>query len=677
MVDSVGNILNQLGGGSGIDSRALVNDLVELERAPQEQRLDSRQEKLESQISGLGMLRSAMGELESSLAVLGDADTFNAKQVAIPDTSLIAVSELEADAVPGNYRLKVEQVAQSQSLSSGSYASVDSAVGEGSLTLQFGDWTDSGFAVDSNSAGATIEIDASNNSLSGLRDAINDAGTGVQASIVGTEGNYQLLLTSPTGATKELQLTAAETAGEEGLASFNFNETTKNLTQQQEGLDAIMKVNGLEVTRSTNTITDVIDGVEFDIFNSSATEEVSINISADRSLAETAIRDFVEAYNTFQEEAQRLTGNDVDEEGAGSLRSDSLAGNLIRSVRSQIGSAVPGIDDGFNSLANLGIRTRQVDGTLQIIENDPNEPNTDFPSALRDNFDSVRDMFAPNTDSSSAQVRVTGYGTRTQPGSYEVEITQDATKGFLNADPAASTFPLDTTGKDYSFTIAVDGRAVEVALPEGKTYNSGEELAAEMQTLINLNEDLKSANLRANVSFNTATNALEFQSNAYGKDSKIEFTAVGADAAELGLTVGTGTAGVDVVGTIDGEEAFGYGNVLLPDIGSPAEGLKMIVAPGATSSTVNFSRGFAGGLTELMDTYLKNSGLIKERESNIKDNLVDVADDRSALERRTDAFRARLEAQFLAMESIVRSLNNTGSFLDGLNDRLPFTSPNG
>lgn len=676
MVDSVGNILNQLGGGSGINSRALVNDLVNLERAPQEQRLDSRQQKLESQISGLGMLRSAMGELESSLAVLGDKDTFNAKQVAIPDTSLIAVSKLEADAVPGNYRLEVEQVAQSQSLSSGTYASMDSAVGEGSLTLQFGDWdaTQTGFTVDPDAAGATIEIDASNNSLSGLRDAINDADTGVQASIVGTEGNYQLLLTSPTGATKELQITAAETAGQEGLASFNFNETAQNLTQQQEGLDAIMKVNGLQVTRSTNTITDVIDGVEFDIFNSSLTEEVSINISADRSLAETAVRDFVEAYNTFQEEAQRLTGNEVDEEGAGSLRNDSLAGNLLRSIQSQIGGAVPGIEDGFNSLANLGIRTRQSDGSLQIVEDGS---TTDFQAALRNNFDSVRDLFAPNTDSSSAQVRVTGYGTRTQPGNYAVEITQEATKGFLNADPVTAAFPLDTTGKDYSFTIKVDGKTAEVALPAGKTYASGEELATEIQTLINLDEDLKGANVKANVSFNTATNGLEFQSNAYGKNSKVEFTAVGADAAELGLAVGAGTTGVDVAGTVDGEAAFGFGNVLLPAIGSPAEGLKMIIAPGATSASVNFSRGFAGGLTELMDTYLKNSGLIKERESNIKDNLEEVEDDRSALDRRTEAFRARLEAQFRAMEEIVRSLNNTGTFLDGLNDRLPFTAPKG
>lgn len=225
MVSSVGNIVNQLGGGSGIDTKSLVDQLVELERSATDRRLDSREDKLEAQISGLGMLRSAMGEFDSALSALSP-DTFNAKQASMSDTNLMAVSTLDAEAVPGSYRVKIEQTAQSHSLTSGVFASRDSAVGEGSLTLRFGDWdgTQTAFTVDPDSTGATIEIDSSNNSLDGLRDAINDAGVGVQASIVGTEGNYQLMLTSPTGASRELEISATETVGEEGLAAFSFNE---------------------------------------------------------------------------------------------------------------------------------------------------------------------------------------------------------------------------------------------------------------------------------------------------------------------------------------------------------------------------------------------------------------------------------------------------------------------
>ncbi len=674
MVERVGsNIINQLGSGSGIDTQNIVDQLVELERLPEDRRLDRREERIEAQISGLGLLRSAVDDLESAMTPLANADTFDAKQASISDTSLMAVNSLSPEAVPGNYRIKVEQVAQSQSLASGTYASLDSAVGEGSLTIRFGDWASdlSTFTADADATGATIEIDQSNNSLSGLRDAINDADIGVQASIVGQEGSYQLLLTGPTGATRELEITATEGASP-GLANFDFNETTQNFTQQQEGLDAIVRVNGLQVTRNSNVITDVIEGVEFELFNSSATEEISINVTEDRSLAEDAIRDFVEAYNTFYTETNRLISRDEGEDGKGSLSNDPLAGNMLRTIRSMIGSAMPGIDSDFNSLATIGIRTK-IDGTLEIA--DEGEA-TDFDAAISNNFEQVRNLFVPNTESSDSRINVTAFGSRTQPGSYAVEITQEATKGFLNADPVAVAFPLDTTGKDYSFALKVDGKqSATIALPDGKTYASGAELAEDFQTLINADSTLKDGFAKVNVTFNTGTGALEFQSDSYGAASNVEFTQVGVDMADLGVAVGAGTAGQDVAGTVDGETAFGFGNVLRPAIGSPAEGLSMTIAPGATTGTVGFSRGLGGMLTGIVDSYVRNSGLISQRETNLKEDKSDIADAREALDRRSEAFRARQEAQFRAMEQIVRSLNSTGDFLEGINDRLPFTAP--
>jgi flagellar hook-associated protein 2 len=100
----------------------------------------------------------------------------------------------------------------------------------------------------------------------------------------------------------------------------------------------------------------------------------------------------------------------------------------------------------------------------------------------------------------------------------------------------------------------------------------------------------------------------------------------------------------------------------------------MTIQPGATTGTITFSRGFAGGLTNLINDYLKTSGLIKEREGNINKDIGKVEKDEVALDRRSEAYRARLMSQFQAMEAIVRSLNSTGSFLDGILDRLPFTA---
>ena len=667
------SIINSLGGGSGIDSASLIKQLVDLNKTPELNRLTSRQTLLETQISDFGLLRSSFATLQTAANALASPDTFNAKAVSIPDTSLLGITKLDAKAVAGDYRLKVEQIAQAQSLSSGSYSSVNDAVGKGTLTLRFGSWNETldGFSVNTAKSGATITIDDTNNTLSGLRDAINEADIGVQATIVSDGGAYKLLLTAPSGEANEIELTAAEDGGAPGLANFNFNTTNQALAQEQGGANALVRVNGLQLTRESNHLTDVIDGMEFDIFNSSPTETVSINISADKSIAETAIRDFVDTYNTFLSEVEKLVGFDEELGEYGSLRQDPLAKNLLQSIRSMMTGSVAGITNGFDSLSTLGIRT-ELDGTLKIVEDGT---NTDFRAAIDKNFDAVRDLFTPKTSSSNSLLDVTAFSGASQPGNYEVVITQQPEKGQFIA--GAMTFPIDTTGKDYSFNVVVDGvSAATITLPDGKVYASGAELAAEMQSLINLDSAIKNGRVGVQVAFNSSMNQLEFTSNAYGAASNVSFTSVGADMADLGISVGIGTAGKDVAGTVDGVEAFGFGNVLLPAIGSKAEGLSMLVTPGVTNATIGFSRGFAGQMDSLINDFLKNSGLIKGRETNIDKEIDNVEEDMEQLERRSEAYRLRLQSQFIAMESIVRSLNNTGSFLDGLVDRLPFTSKN-
>jgi flagellar hook-associated protein 2 len=668
------SIISALGTGSGIDTNKLADQLTEASKMAQAGRLTTKKTLLETQISDFGLLRSSLSKLETAAAALGSADTFNAKSLSIPDTKLLAMTKLDAKAAAGSYQLKVEQIAQSQSLSSGSFSSLTSPVGKGTLTLRLGEWNAglTTFGVDSTKTGATITIDDTNNSLTGLRDAINKADIGVSASIVGDGGAYKLLLTANSGAKSEIEITATEDAGALGLASFNFNETTRNLTQQQEGLDSKIRVNGLLVSRESNQIKDVVEGLEFDLFEASLTETVSITIAEDKSIAEQTIRDFVTAYNTFKTEVEKLVGFDTELKDYGSLHRDPLAKNLMQGIRNVLSSSVPGLSDGFTSLSNLGIRT-ELNGSLKIIET---EGNTGFRAAIDNNFDWVRDLFVPKTSSSVTNIDVTKFSAKSQPGNYEVVITQQPSKGKLTANDVALTFPIDTTGKDYQFKIKIDGaESALISLPDGKIYASGAELATELQSLINLDADIKAA--RATVSVSFSSNKLVFTSDAYGSSSKVEFSAIGADISDLGIALGAGTTGTNVGGTVNGEAAFGFGNVLLPALGSKAEGLSMTVQPGATSGTITFSRGFSGTMTSLVNDFLKTSGLIKERETSINKDIDKVEKDEEALDRRSDAYRARLMAQFQAMESIVRGLNSTGDFLDGILDRLPFTAKSG
>lgn len=670
---SIGSsIVSALGSGSGIDSNKLADQLTEANKMVQAQRLTSQKTLLQTQISDYGLLRSSLAKLETAAAALGSADTFNAKALSVPDTSLIGITKLDSKAVAGSYQLKVEQVAQAQSLSSASFAAMTSPVGKGTLTIRLGDWNagNTAFTVDSTKTGGTIIIDDSNNSLTGLRDAINAADIGVSASIVSDGGSYRLLMTASTGAKNEIEVVATEDPAAVGLAAFNFNETTKNLTQQQEGLDAQIRVNGLLVSRESNQVKDVIDGLEFDLFTSSTTETISLVISEDKSVAEQTIRDFVQAYNTFKAEVDVLVGFDAELDDFGSLKSDPLAKNLMQSIRNVLTNAVPGIGEGFSTLSNLGIRT-ELDGTLKIYEDD----STGFRAAIDDNFEFVRDLFVPKASSSVSNIDVTKFSARSQPGSYEVVITQQPSKGTLTTTDPVDLVGIGSGTKDYSFTFQLNGiTSNAISLPAGKQYGSGAELAADLQSLINLDANVKAANASVAVTFEGGK--LVFTSASYGASSTVNFSAVSADMlADFGMTNGVVvSSGTDVAGTVDGVAAFGSGNILLPAIGSKAEGLSMMVEPGATTGTLTFTRGFAGSMSSLVNEFLKTSGLIKERETTIDKDIKRVEQNEEALERRSEAYRARLMAQFQAMESIVRALNTTGGFLDGIVDRLPFTA---
>ena len=676
------SIISSLGSGSGIDTASLINKLVDVNKFADSNRLTTKQTLLETQISDFGLLRNAFSTLESSASALANADTFNAKSVSVPTTTLLGITKIDAKASVGDYNVNVDQIAQAQSISSGSFTSQNSPIGKGTLAIRFGSWTTTAatpgnplpvgtFTVDSSKTGGTIKIDDSNNSLTGVRDAINKSGLGLKASILSNNGTYKLLVTAPSGESSEVEITATEAPGSPGLASFNFNESAPTMLQQQEGKDAIIRVNGATVTRSTNHLTDVIDGLEFDLFNKSSSETINIGISADKATSEKAIRDFVAAYNTFLTDSGKLIGFDKEKKEYGSLRQDPMAKNLVQQVKSLLSVPMSGVAGGFSTLGSLGIRT-ELDGTLKI---DDSTETTSFRSAMDKNFEAVRDLFVPKISSGNAQINLTKYSKLSTPGTYDVVITTQPKQGALSAGAMVSTFPLDTNGKAYSFEVAIDGVKTSLITLPTKTFATGAELAADIQSRINA-DSATAGKVSVNVSFNTNTNKLEFTSSAFGASSNVDFQTVGADMGDLGIAVGAGTPGVDVVGTVGGVAGFGFGNVLLPAIGSKAEGLSLNISEGATSGKITFSRGFAGTFTNLIDNFLKSNGLIKTRETNISKDADKVKTDLVAVDKRSDAYRARLQAQFSAMESIVRSLKSTGTFLTGAFKALSGSSDN-
>ncbi|MCP3870257.1 MAG: flagellar filament capping protein FliD [Gammaproteobacteria bacterium] len=689
------NIISSVGGGSGINSASLVDGLIAAERINTDNRLDARQEKLELQLSGYGLLASAMSTLQESAATLSNPETFQGKSVAFPETTVLTPTAVDADALSGEYEIEVLSLAKAHSLASSGFSDPDDAVGKGTLTFSFGSWDDgyTSFNLNGDVDAQTITIDDSNNSLKGLRDTINDADFGVQASIVEDGGNYKLLITAPSGANKEMEIVVGEEGASptnndpDGLSQFAFNSLGNQLTANQAGEDASLKVNGMEVSRQSNKIDDVIQGLEFTLSKPSDGELVAISILDDKASAQQSVRDFVDAYNEFYNTAQSLirpSDNNDPESTDGGLAGDPTARSMLRQVQSMLSETVTGRESSsYNALSTVGIMTR-LDGTLEIKE-------SRFSTAFEDDFSEVAGLFMPTTSSTDSRINILKYKSYTEAGSFDVNVATQPQKGYMNGgaisipefDAATEAFnlldptppSLDTSLGDYSFKISVDGTLSEtITLTD--TFTNTEEMRERLQSLINGDPNLKGVKAELDVSYDVDNDRFDFNSRSWGSGSVVDITEASADMANLGLGVANGTNGVDAVGTIDGESAFGSGNILLPSLDSDLAGMTLKVAEGASSATVTYSRGFATELSNIFDTFMADNGLIQLRENSLNSQLDDISEDRETLDIRMDKRRQLLESQFIAMERILASLNESGGMLDGLTDRLPFTASN-
>ena len=176
--------------GSGLDIAGIVQQLVAAEGQPVESRIAQQEARAQAKLSAFGSLKSALSDLRDKLSVMSSLDSFLVRK-AVSDDEAIFTATARTDALPGSYSLEVVQLAQSQRLTSGAFVDSDTAIGTGTLTLTVGTTT------------ADIEITTGNNTLAGIRDAINEApdNPGVAATIVNADsGSYLIVTSNRTGA---------------------------------------------------------------------------------------------------------------------------------------------------------------------------------------------------------------------------------------------------------------------------------------------------------------------------------------------------------------------------------------------------------------------------------------------------------------------------------------------
>jgi flagellar hook-associated protein 2 len=226
------------------------------------------------------------------------------------------------------------------------------------------------------------------------------------------------------------------------------------------------------------------------------------------------------------------------------------------------------------------------------------------------------------------------------------------------------TAPVTIDASNDTLSLEVDGVASGTINLTPGIFDSGEALAAELQARINGDSVLAAAGVAVNVIFDAGS--LQIRSDRFGSESRVAITAVDTGTvASLGLSVGSGTDGLDVAGTIGGVAAVGRGQLLSAATGSDADGLRLTVTGGALGErgTVDVSSGVAVALGSILGGFLGSSGLLEARTDGLQGSVGRIAEDRVALDRRLEALEARFRRQFNALDSLLANLQGTSNFL--------------
>lgn len=337
--------------GSGLDINGLVTQLVAVERAPAQAQIDSQRSSALSRISALGNLNSALDGVQTAFAALSGGSAFNRRTATSADTAVVAASA-GSSAVPGRYAVEVGALASSQKLSSGAFATADTAVGTGTLTVKVG------------TVSSVLTIDSAGQSLAAIRDAINAApdNPGVNATIVtGADGAHLILNARTSGSAGAIEVTSS--GG--GLAALTYvsGGPGNGLTEVDPAQDAQVTIDGITVGSAGNTISDAIEGVTLNLLSAKPGTTINITVAADRSAAVAAVGAFVSSYNALVSTSLQLASFNATTGSAGPLLGDSS----LRAVRNDLSKALAARDNGaaFESLSAIGVRVA-LDGTLSV-----------------------------------------------------------------------------------------------------------------------------------------------------------------------------------------------------------------------------------------------------------------------------------------------------------------------
>ncbi|CAH1073800.1 flagellar filament capping protein FliD [Candidatus Nitrotoga sp. 1052] len=642
---------------TNLDVNSIVSQLMTVERQPIN-KLNVKEAGYQTRLSAYGSIKGAVAGFQTAMQSLSSASKFTNLD-AIPSDDTILSATASSIAVAGTYSLEVTSLAQAQKLVATGQASSSAAIGDGTattVTFDFG--TINGGTLDpvtqkytgvtsfgSNGNGTkSITIDSSNNSLQGIRDAINAAKMGVTATIINDGGSapYRLALSSDSnGVSNSLKISVSGDASVSNLLAHD-PAATQNLSETVTAKNADFKVNGVSVSKTSNSVSDVIQGVTLNL-KKITTSPTTLTVAHDNASVSNSVSGFVKAYNDLAKTLKDISAYNPSTKQAAILQGDSTVRSLQSQLRNALGSPVAGASGALTTLSQIGI-SFQKDGSLGLDNNKLN-------SAIANNVSDIASLFTAVGKGTDSLVSYNSVTSNTKAGSYAVNVAQIATQGNTVGNAAANT---TITNANKALDLTVNGVSTSVTLNVG--VYTAQTLAAELQAKINGAGTFSSSGIT--VAVTQSSGVLSVTSSSYGSTSSVAVG--GAGVSDLLGAIPTQTAGVDVAGSIGGAIGIGSGQIL-----SDSQGLNITINGGALGNrgSLNFSNGYAFSLDKWASSVLTTDGALASRTDGINTSIKDVGSRRTAMETRLLGIEKRYRAQFSSLDMLLSSMNQTSNYL--------------
>jgi len=665
--------LSSPGVGSGLDINGLVKRLMEVERAPLA-KLAKQEADFQAKITAFGTLKGGVSAFQTAVRSLASETRFNTAKATAADATVLSATA-SSIAKPGSYSIEVNQLAQQHRLASATFADPAIAIGTGTLTIDFGTHESgpNSFTVNGARAATSISIHGGNNSLTGIRDAINQARAGVSASIVNDGSGFRLALSSnDAGRANSLRILVSndgdgQNTDQTGLSRLAYNPVAavgagRNIDQTMAAQNAEFRVNGIAISKPTNLVGDAITGVTLNLLKTSP--PTTLSIARDTAGVKTAVEDFVKAYNDLAASMRELGGYDFATQKGGLLQGDSTLRGLQSQIRGMLSQRLEFAGGGLSSLSDIGV-SFQRDGTLAI-----NGARLD--AVLADPEKNVASLFATMGVPSDGLIRFAASNANTQPGRYGIDITQIATRGTATGSMALADDTVRTTitSSNQLLDVRLNGIAATITLNQGSFTRT--ELVAELQARINSHSLLQARG--HTVSASHENGILRISSTLFGAESRMHILGGSAAATLFGSTMSVD--GVDVAGTIGGQPATGRGQMLTGT--GAASGLQLLVEGGGTGArgTIGFATGLAAQMNQTLTRLLGEDGQIASRTEGIENSISGIDSRRQILERRLEQIEQRYRDKFNTLDRMVASMQQTSQYLTQQLANLPNTSQN-